>query len=192
MFLHECGSLALSSTVITATLMAILNEMEGGGHGFNPSGEYDNECGKGWECVIIAAATNCVDAIPDYLQWPGQLEREVVVHPPDQGKRLELLRDMLLGPLMASGPHDDDKPVMDNDNDELKNLTTRRDCGRSPTRASATQQLTCVHWSRGLQPLDQGGSGAGGQLRRLLSLTPLYKRGGPEVGHGICWCILPA
>jgi hypothetical protein len=105
MFLHDCDFLVLSSTVITATLAAILDKMEGGGHGFDPSGEYNNECGKRWERLIITAALNCIDAIPDHLQWPGRLERKVVVQLPDPGKRLKLLRGMLFGPSIASRQH---------------------------------------------------------------------------------------
>ncbi len=71
--------------------------------------------------MIVVAATKCMDAIPDYLQWPGRLEREVVVQTPDLGKKLELLRGMLLSPLMAGRTHDDNKPTMD-DNDNRYNI----------------------------------------------------------------------
>jgi hypothetical protein len=64
--------------------------------------------------AILVAATNCMDTIPNCLQWPGRLEREVVVQTPDLGKRLKLLRGMLLSPLMAHGLHDDNKSAMNN------------------------------------------------------------------------------
>ena len=60
-------------------LEAILDGMEsGGGARFE------------WECVIVVAVTNRVDAIPSYLRRPGWLEREVVVRPPDLGGRYKL------------------------------------------------------------------------------------------------------
>jgi ATP-dependent 26S proteasome regulatory subunit len=72
--------------------------------------------------MIVVAATNHLDAILNYLQWPGRLEREVVLRPPDLGKRLKLLRGMLLGPLMASGLHDDNKPAIYNNDNKYKKI----------------------------------------------------------------------
>ena len=69
------ATILLSSAVVAATLAAILNGMEGGGG-----------AGFEWERVIVVA----VDAIPSYLQRPGQLETEVVVRPPDLDGRYEL------------------------------------------------------------------------------------------------------
>ncbi len=68
--------------------------------------------------MTVVAAINSMDAIPNYLRGPGRLEREVVVQPLDPGKRLELLRGMLLCPLMASRPHEGNKPSMDNNEDK--------------------------------------------------------------------------
>ena len=116
-FLDECDSLTSSSAVVAATLAAILDEMEGGGGGggrvlFDPSVEdNDGERAEGWERVIVVAATNRVDAIPDYLRRPGRLEREVVVRPPDSGGRYELLRGML----NPAKDHDDE---CDDDGDD--------------------------------------------------------------------------
>ncbi len=62
---------------------------------------------------------------------------------PDLGKRPELLRGMLLSPLMAGGPHDNDKPAMDDKDNEYKEFEAKQDCGRLPTFASATQRPTC-------------------------------------------------
>ncbi len=42
--------------------------------------------------MIIATAINCMDTIPDYLCWPGRLEKEVVVQPPDLGKKIPCMR----------------------------------------------------------------------------------------------------
>jgi hypothetical protein len=56
-FLHECNSLTPLSTVVMETLTAILNKMKWGRHGFDPSGEYDNKCGEGWELMTGAGST---------------------------------------------------------------------------------------------------------------------------------------
>ena len=66
---------------------------------------------EGWERVIVVAATNRVDAVLDYLRRPGQLEREVVVRPPDSGGRYELLRGMI-------NPAKDDDECDDDDDDD--------------------------------------------------------------------------
>jgi len=114
-FLDECDSLVSSSGVVAATLAAILDGMEGGGGAAGwdrSSGERDGGGERsGWERVIVVAATNRADAIPDYLRRPGRLEREVVVRPPDLGGRYELLRGMLLGASAAGGRRDDGDPA---------------------------------------------------------------------------------
>ncbi len=65
LFLVKCNYLMLSSVVATM-LAAILDKMEGG-HWFDPSRECDDKHGEGWECVIAEVATNCMDAMPNYL-----------------------------------------------------------------------------------------------------------------------------
>ncbi|KAL3811002.1 hypothetical protein ACHAXA_002279 [Cyclostephanos tholiformis] len=120
-FLDECDALLSSSTVVAATLAAILDEMDGGG--FYTSGNVNDDRDErrvGLERVIVVAATNRVDSIPDFLRRPGRLEREVVVRPPDSDGRFELLRSMLrVGPSMRGrrrdakeeDEHDDDVDI---------------------------------------------------------------------------------
>lgn len=85
-FLDECDAL-VSSPVVAAMLAVLLDKMEGG---------IDmNHDSSGWDRVIVVAATNRVDAIPNFLRRPGRLEKEVAVSPPTAEERYELLKSML-------------------------------------------------------------------------------------------------
>ena len=94
-FLDECDALVSSSTIISAMLANLLDMME-----------TTNSCTTAtatttatalYSKLIVVAATNRVDAIPDYLRRPGRLEKEVVVSPPNVEERLVLLKSMLDG-----------------------------------------------------------------------------------------------
>ena len=85
-FLDECDAL-VSLPVVAAMLAVLLDKMEG---------DIDATHGKsGWDRVIVVAATNRVDAIPNFLRRPGRLEKEVVVSPPTAEERCVLLKSML-------------------------------------------------------------------------------------------------
>ncbi len=86
-FLDECDALVSSSPIVAAMLAALLDKMEG-----DIDVTYGN---SGWERIIVVAATNRVDAIPDFLRRPGRLEKEVVVSPPTTEERCELLKSLL-------------------------------------------------------------------------------------------------
>jgi hypothetical protein len=61
--------------------------------------------------AAVATSSAAVAVITSDSQggWRGRL----LCNAMDPGKRLELLRGMLLGPLMAGRTHDNNKPAMD-------------------------------------------------------------------------------
>jgi transitional endoplasmic reticulum ATPase len=96
-FLDECDALVSSNmtdendtttAAATATLAWLLDQLNDSGAG-NKSG---------WQRVLMVAATNRLDAIPQFLRRPGRLDREMVLSPPSATERLALLRQLLTGP----------------------------------------------------------------------------------------------
>jgi len=70
------------------TLNQILTEMDGF---------------SGHEGVVVLAATNRVDVLDPALLRPGRFDRTIMVHPPDQKGRLEILRVHSRGVPLAEG-----------------------------------------------------------------------------------------
>jgi len=45
-----------------------------------------------WNRILVIAATNRVEAIPDWLRRPGRLDREIILTPPNAKERCDILR----------------------------------------------------------------------------------------------------
>ena len=114
-FLDEFDALTSSSIIVSSTLAAILDKMEMSGSTtsrsrgcnnniYNNNNNYDEEgeVEDGWDRIVVVAATNRVDSIPDYLRRPGRLEKEIIIQPPNVDERHVILSNLLLPPLHES------------------------------------------------------------------------------------------
>jgi SpoVK/Ycf46/Vps4 family AAA+-type ATPase len=76
-FLDECDAL-MSVPVVAGTLGMLLDGVS-----------------QNWKRLVIVAATNRIDSIPDSLRRPGRFDREIPLSPPDVQERLVILQSLL-------------------------------------------------------------------------------------------------
>lgn len=76
-FLDECDAL-MSVPVVAGTLGMLLDGVS-----------------QNWKRLVIVAATNRIDSIPDSLRRPGRFDREIPLSPPDVRERLVILQSLL-------------------------------------------------------------------------------------------------
>ena len=106
-FLDEVDAL-VSSPIVAAMLAALLDAMEHRGDACA-----DGRARTGWEHILLVAATNRVDAVPECLRRPGRLEKEVAVRPPDADERFVLLQTMLGSSRSGADSADDSRIDVD-------------------------------------------------------------------------------
>ncbi|KAL7569099.1 hypothetical protein ACA910_016934 [Epithemia clementina (nom. ined.)] len=80
LFLDEAEAL-VASTILGTKLALLLDQM-------------NND--HGWAQLVVAAATNRIDDIPDYLRRPGRFDQEIAIAPPTVEERTEILESLLL------------------------------------------------------------------------------------------------
>lgn len=80
-FLDECEAL-LSSDMVAAMLANLLDMV---------SCSFD----RGWQRLVIVAATNRIDAVPSWLRRPGRLDREIALAPPETATRAQIIKTLL-------------------------------------------------------------------------------------------------
>jgi SpoVK/Ycf46/Vps4 family AAA+-type ATPase len=78
-FLDECDALVVSPVVV-GTLAMLLDQVS-----HDPS----------WKHVVVVAATNRIDALPESLRRPGRFDREIPLMPPTAEEREKLLSDII-------------------------------------------------------------------------------------------------
>ena len=100
LFMDECDAL-FSSNIVSATLASLLDEM---------SSKFAIDAA--WKRLVVVAATNRIDAVPDMLRRPGRFDRELCIPPPDATQRLFILKNILR----------DFEISMDNQKDNTTNL----------------------------------------------------------------------
>jgi SpoVK/Ycf46/Vps4 family AAA+-type ATPase len=76
-FLDECDAL-MSVPVVAGTLGMLLDGVS-----------------QNFKRLVIVAATNRIDSIPDSLRRPGRFDREIPLSPPDVQERLVILQSLL-------------------------------------------------------------------------------------------------
>lgn len=86
-FMDECDAL-LSSSTAGGLLAHLLDKMS------SHSSDFD-KFSLGWKRVIVIAATNRVDAIPESLRRPGRFDRELVISPPNKEQRFDILLSLI-------------------------------------------------------------------------------------------------
>ena len=86
-FLDECE--ALLSCDMVAAMFANLLDMV--------SCSFD----RGWQRLLIVAATNRIDVVPSWLRRPGRLDREIALAPPDTATRVQIIKTLLQNPSLS-------------------------------------------------------------------------------------------
>ena len=79
-FIDECDAL-LSSDHVAGMLASVLDRC--------------SQNGKGWQRLVVVAATNRVDSIPSYLRRPGRFDKEVHIGPPMAEERFAILETLI-------------------------------------------------------------------------------------------------
>lgn len=80
-FIDECEAL-LSSDVVAAMFGSLLDQIS-------------CSTDKGWQRIVVVAATNRIDAVPLWLRRPGRLDREIALGPPNAAVRLEIIQSLI-------------------------------------------------------------------------------------------------
>jgi len=88
LFMDECDAL-FSSDACAAMLGFLLDRMDGIPASTHHRGEY------GWFKLIVVAATNRIDAVPQFLRRPGRFDREICISPPDANERAIILNSLV-------------------------------------------------------------------------------------------------
>jgi SpoVK/Ycf46/Vps4 family AAA+-type ATPase len=88
-FLDECDAL-MSVPVVAGTLGMLLDGVS-----------------QHWKRLVIVAATNRIDSIPDSLRRPGRFDREIPLSPPDVQERLVILQSLLRQQSTNNNANDD-------------------------------------------------------------------------------------
>ena len=94
-FLDEAEAL-VSSTILGTQLALILDRV---------NNDVD------WAGIVVVAATNHIDSIPDYLRRPGRFDQEIAIAPPSVEERKEILLS-LLHPLQLSNFSKDENDMI--------------------------------------------------------------------------------
>ena len=102
-FLDECDALMDDNN--TAAQLCYLLDRVSSIAAFEPGNDEEKNANKNnciptssaattaaWDRILVIAATNRVDAIPDWVRRPGRLDREIILTPPNAKERCEILR----------------------------------------------------------------------------------------------------
>ena len=89
-FIDEFDAL-VSIPEFAAKLSHLLDRISNPSHGTTTGGNTDSA----WKSILLLAATNRVECIPDYLRRPGRFDREIVVSPPNATQRLAMLKKFI-------------------------------------------------------------------------------------------------
>jgi SpoVK/Ycf46/Vps4 family AAA+-type ATPase len=104
-FMDEFDAL-LSSDDLGHLLGAILDQMSSLVN-FDLLGNKD-DFSQSWRQIIVVAATNKIDTVPNYLRRPGRFDQEISVNAPDTFARSVILKSLLL-PYRFSCHQEDNK-----------------------------------------------------------------------------------
>ena len=95
-FMDECDAL-FSSDACAAMLGFLLDRMDGipPAAAASKTASTDHLGEYGWFKIIVVAATNRIDAVPEFLRRPGRFDREICISPPDANERAIILSSLV-------------------------------------------------------------------------------------------------
>ncbi|CAB9509377.1 Spermatogenesis-associated protein 5-like protein 1 [Seminavis robusta] len=91
LFVDECDSL-LQSEMVAAVFSSLLDQT-------TTTSTFD----RGWQRIVVVAATNHTESLPSFLRRPGRLDQEIHVKPPAADERAEILQSLMASNTMMGG-----------------------------------------------------------------------------------------